>query len=346
MQLNRNEILEQGHKAYAFLRSAAFSGEFQLLANFNRLLRTGHDPRQFPTDPNFRPFVLNDITQLFKEDARLFSQGICPWSLLLPESPLLHSRRLANILVNSLQMSRLKKERKTSVEESEQEGVPDYYRRNFHWQTGGYLKEDSGKLYDHQVEILFKGTGAAMRRLLMNPLHDYLKNKLNSQRILEVASGTGLAAQEVHQSFPGHSLTVTDLSTPYLNLARRRLKDSSVDFVKALAEDLPFKDGSFDVVYSAFLFHELPRGIREKAMEEFKRVLRPGGLLIVLDSIQKNEVPEYQWALDAFPKEYHEPFYKDYSLWPVTDAFEKYGFTQVKQSRGFFSKCVSAIKSA
>ena len=41
---------------------------------------------------------------------------------------------------------------------------PDYYLRNFHYQTGGYLSERSAKLYDQQVEVLFIGSADAMRR--------------------------------------------------------------------------------------------------------------------------------------------------------------------------------------
>ncbi len=36
--------------------------------------------------------------------------------------------------------------------------MPDYYARNFHFQTDGYFSEASARRYDHQVEILFGGT--------------------------------------------------------------------------------------------------------------------------------------------------------------------------------------------
>ncbi len=44
-------------------------------------------------------------------------------------------------------------------------GLPEYYGRNFHYQTEGYLSEESAELYEHQTEILFMGTLGLMRRL-------------------------------------------------------------------------------------------------------------------------------------------------------------------------------------
>ena len=44
---------------------------------------------------------------------------------------------------------------------------PDYYLQAFHHQTGGWLTEGSAKLYDQQVEVLFTGAAAAMRRGLV-----------------------------------------------------------------------------------------------------------------------------------------------------------------------------------
>lgn len=343
MDLNRAQILEQGHKAYSYLRSAAFSGEFTLLHGFTLLFKKFGELPEIHRDPNLRTFVLGDINGLFTRDARLFSQGICPWSLTVPESPLRHAQRLAQILYTSVGMSRLRKLRKTKVDT--EYSVPEYYQRNYHWQLGGYLTENSAKLYDHQVEILFKGTGAAMRRLIMPPLHDYLGARADA-KILEVGAGTGPAAFEVRRSFPRHQLTVSELSAPYLAKARERLRDEDVSFVRAAAESLPFRDHEFDVLYTTFMFHELPRSVREQALKEFKRVLRPGGLLIIVDSIQRGDVPEYEWAIEKFPQDYHEPFYKDYSLWPLAEALTASGFETVQSERGFFAKCVWALSPA
>ncbi len=50
----------------------------------------------------------------------------------------------------------------------------------------------------------------------------------------------------------------------------------------------------------------------EKGSKEAYRVLKPGGLLLFADSLQKDDDEELNWALERFPKSYHEPFYTDY----------------------------------
>ena len=47
---------------------------------------------------------------------------------------------------------------------------PEYYLQNFHFQSGGWLTEESADRYDTQVEVLFKGTANAMRRQALPPL--------------------------------------------------------------------------------------------------------------------------------------------------------------------------------
>jgi len=344
MRIPQQQILEQGHKAYAFLRSAAFSGEFRLIQSFSRLFRLGGQLPVPELPASFRPFLMSDIDDLYSRDARLFQDGIAPWKLLIPESPLKHTQRLARIVLSGVGMSRLRAERKTTMD-SAPEHLPDYYRRHFHWQQGGYLTEASAQLYDHQVEILFKGTGAAMRRLVLRPLHEYLQANPGPKKILEVGAGTGLLASEVAHAFPEQALTVSELSPQYLQQAKARLQSAArVDFIQAQAEDLPFKDASYDILYSAFVFHELPRAVREQALREFHRVLKPGGKLIILDSIQASDVPEYAWALERFPQDYHEPFYKDYSLWPLDQALATANFTTVTSGRGFFTKWVEGSR--
>ena len=52
---------------------------------------------------------------------------------------------------------------------------PRYYMQNFHYQSGGWLTDDSAALYDHQVEVLFTGGADAMRRQALVPIGDWLR---------------------------------------------------------------------------------------------------------------------------------------------------------------------------
>jgi ubiquinone/menaquinone biosynthesis C-methylase UbiE len=343
--IDKKEIVERSHQVFHMARTLTYLGEYKLLDSFIKLFRPWVEVPPPPKKrAEIRDFLLQDIESLFKRDATLFSEGIVPWPLLKPESPLDHAKRLTRILWAGVKMSRQRKVKKSRPSKLDKTDLPDYFTRNFHWQIDGYLSEDSAAIYDHQVEILFTGTASAMRRLVIFPLNEYLKNFQGKAQILEVGSGTGELARAVHTSFPNHQLIVSDLSAPYLALAKKRLNSSEINFVEAMAEALPFPDASLDVVYSVFLFHELPNKIRIKAISEMYRVLKPKGLLILVDSIQEDEVPEYRWALESFPKDYHEPFYKSYTQWRMTETLTDSGFIQIKTERGFFSKCVSAIR--
>jgi ubiquinone/menaquinone biosynthesis C-methylase UbiE len=78
------------------------------------------------------------------------------------------------------------------------------------------------------------------------------------------------------------------------------------------AEAIPLPDNSQDAVTSIFLFHELPPKVRRIAFNELARVLKPGGQLVLADSLQHGDRPDYEGMLELFPKNYHEPYYKSY----------------------------------
>ena len=137
---------------------------------------------------------------------------------------------------------------------------PDYYLRNFHYQTDGYLSEHSAALYDFQVEVLFNGGADVMRRQALVPIAEYLRGRrIRDQRLLDVACGTGRFLAMLKQNYPRLPVTGVDLSAPYLRHAERDLAAWSwVELVEGAAERLPFADESFDVVTCVYLFHELP----------------------------------------------------------------------------------------
>ena len=58
-----------------------------------------------------------------------------------------------------------------------------------------------------------------------------------------------------------------------------------------------------------YLFHELPEAVRRRAVSEFARVLRPGGLLVLTDSVQLGDRPGLERNLDVFGN-FNEPYYR------------------------------------
>ena len=160
---------------------------------------------------------------------------------------------------------------------------PDYYLQNFHFQSGGWLTEESADRYDTQVEVLFKGTANAMRRQALPPLAEAFAGRDQRKlRLIDIGCGTGRFLDFVKQAWPRLPALGLDLSEAYIRHARRHLKRwSRINFVVANAEAIPAPDNSCDAVTSIFMLHELPPKVRRSVIGEAARVLKPGGRLIL-----------------------------------------------------------------
>ena len=220
------------------------------------------------------------------------------------------------------------------------EYYPRYYLQNFHYQSGGYLTRQSANLYDHQVEVLFVGGADAMRRQALASLVRYLRQfgrrKTNH---LDVACGTGQFLRMLKQARPHQRTDGLDLSLPYLREAARILRPwSGASFLQGNAEQLPFGDESFQTASCIFLFHELPKKVRVIVARELFRVLKSGGRLFFLDSIQLGDRPDYDSLLKRFPNAFHEPYYDDFIRTDLKSLFGKAGFRAVEIKQVFFAK--------
>lgn len=329
-------------------RSGLYFAESIPLLALQRLL--GSDPgKGKPPPPEAQEFLLREVRALAEADADRIARGVYPASVLLPRSsPLEHAASYVRLLIDSVGVASRKRARKPRefTEEAARLGeeLPDYYRRNFHYQTDGYLSEASAELYEHQVEILFRGLADAMRRLAIEPLKQHFGGSDGrGLRFLELAAGCGTATRFMAEAFPEASITAVDLSQPYVQLARRRLADHPrVAFLQGDATDLDMRGRRYDAVYSVFLFHELPGEARARVASETRRVLRSGGAAVMVDSLQYGDAPDLDWALRAFPKQFHEPYYHDYARTPLRELLESAGLQVEGESLGLLSKCVHA----
>jgi ubiquinone/menaquinone biosynthesis C-methylase UbiE len=217
---------------------------------------------------------------------------------------------------------------------------PRYYLQNFHFQTDGYLSRDSAELYDHQVEVLFGGGAAAMRRQALIPLGAALaRSGLRTARLLDIGCGTGSFLRAVKTNYPTLAVTALDLSPFYLAEARRLLAPwSRREFIAAAAEDVPSPAESFDIVTAIYLFHELPPRQRRAVAGEVARLLKPGGTFILLDSLQHGDTPAYDGLLDRFPQGFHEPYYASYLRTDLAALFGAAGLVGESAEPVYFSK--------
>lgn len=106
----------------------------------------------------------------------------------------------------------------------------------------------------------------------------------------------------------------------------------------ANAESLPVPNESQDAVTSIFLFHELPPKVRRTVFRECARALKPGGRLVLVDSLQHGDEPDYEGLLDLFPQNYHEPYYRSYANEDFSALAKRCGLTHIKNVKAFVSK--------
>lgn len=219
---------------------------------------------------------------------------------------------------------------------------PRYYLQNFHFQSGGWLTEDSAEIYDMQVEVLFQGSANAMRRQALVPLAEELRGRdQRTVRFADIATGTGSFLVQARRAFPRLPAFAIDLSEPYLTRARRRLgRAPAVQALVGKAEALPLADASLDVASAVYLFHELPPTVRRQVADELARVIRPGGLFIFVDSLQTGDEPDYDGLLELFPQLFHEPYFEGYLAEDLTALFARAGFVTERSRNAFFSKVV------
>ena len=145
--------------------------------------------------------------------------------------------------------------------------------------------------------------------------------------VLDVACGSGYAVDEAARRLrDGGFACGCDLSEGMLRQRAGSYDSAKTGFAAASAQALPFQSGSFDAVICTTAFHHFPEPV--EALREFKRVLRPGGQVLIADTCRDCSVGTWVWDL------IHRLFEKGHVRYHRTDemrAFlEEAGFGSVK----------------
>jgi ubiquinone/menaquinone biosynthesis C-methylase UbiE len=291
--------------------------------------------------PN-RNQIYGDMAALFMQDLANVEAGVYPLPVdhdgSLPT--LFHRSRLFFEDLPDIHRRR-KRRAKTEVLTEETRGKrPRYYLQNFHFQSGGWMTDDSAERYDTQVEVLFNGTANAIRRQALPQLREVFAGRDQRKlKLLDIGCGTGRFLDAVKQAWPRLPMLGLDMSEAYIRHAKRQLKRWAwIRFIVGKAEAAPLPDNSQDAVTSTFLFHELPSKIRRIVFSECARVLKPGGRLVIVDSLQRGDRPDYEGILELFPQNYHEPYYESYISEDFCELGANCGLAYIRTVNAFVSK--------
>ena len=147
--------------------------------------------------------------------------------------------------------------------------------------------------YDVMNDIMSLGLHRAMKHLARD-----MSGVRSGDRVLDLAGGTGdMAARFAPLVGATGMVVLADINEAMLEEGRRRLLDrglTSVCYAQVNAEDLPFADATFACVTIAFGLRNVAR--KDRALAEMRRVLVPGGRLLVLEFSK----PRHAWLREAY----------------------------------------------
>ena len=287
-------------------RVAWYMGHGEIMRRLSKAVRERDGANARPRAHTDRP--VPERTRLYRDMAALFRQDLANVEAGIYPLPTDHDGSLPALIERSrlffadLPDVHRRRERRLNREvlnEATHGKRPTYYLQNFHFQSGGWMTEESAQRYDTQVEVLLNGSANATRRQALPPLHELFAGRDQRRlRAVDVGCGTGRFLDCLKQAWPRLPAVGVDLSESYVAEARRHLKRWCwIDVVVAKAEAMPLADASQDAVTSVFLFHELPPKIRRAALREFARVLKPDGRVVIVDSLQTGDEPDYEGML-------------------------------------------------
>ncbi|MGL5796121.1 MAG: class I SAM-dependent methyltransferase [Waterburya sp.] len=338
--------LQEGKKVFGFLHK-------QISDRLTSTVIPEQKDKSQPLSPEILEKLQVKLKKLEEQDWQDAQRGVYPSSLLFDNPWSDFFRYYPEVWLDMFKIwSRLQKKEYQQFDQSiDQEGYPNYYLQNFHYQTDGYLSDMSANLYDLQVEILFNGAADAMRRRILAPLKQGLQafSHLPPQqlKVLDIACGTGRTLKMIRGALPKAALFGTDLSPAYLRKANQLLSEIPGELpqlLQANAEKLPFLDNYFQGLTSVFLFHELPASARQEVINEAFRILQPGGVFVICDSMQAIDSPDFQIMMNNFPAIFHEPYYRHYTTDNLEERLTNAGFTNVEVTNHFVSKYWTAYK--
>ncbi len=170
-----------------------------------------------------------------------------------------------------------------------------------------------------------------------NKIYKYLLPKIKNKTILDLGCGTGKFMQKFHiETTKYYGL---DLSNEQLNIAKRKIKDKSVEFICCSAENIPLPDNSVEVIISTWVLGtilEVDR--RNKVLEEMKRVLKKEGSIYLVENDIGGEFEEIR---NRYPNIKRT---KDYNDWIESKNFKienklktYFQFKDDKEAKNIFS---------
>jgi ubiquinone/menaquinone biosynthesis C-methylase UbiE len=141
-------------------------------------------------------------------------------------------------------------------------------------QRGRRTYDEIAPHYDKAMRPLDRWFLARLRRTTLSYLPE-------GARVLELGAGTGLNFAFYPENASG---AASELSSGMLRVASEKERPEKLQLVQSCAEQLPFKNHSFDAAFATLVFCSLARP--EQAFSELRRVVKPGGTVLLLEHVR------------------------------------------------------------
>jgi SAM-dependent methyltransferase len=224
----------------------------------------------------------------------------------------------------------------TSIKYAPSLNAPDYWEGyEFHKSAGGWDGHDymgfvHGELiHRRMVNPSFAGMIYAIRKSVAEAVP-----VSSPQKILDVGCCSGQYTQGVAEVFPDSELWACDLSARQLEQAQRYANEHGLNWklFQAAGEELGLDDELFDVVTSYAMFHEIPISASRANLQEYLRVLKPGGYAVVGDVKAYHAYDNYaRWKADYWNQVHGgDPFWREYATTNLADLAMEAGFAEAQ----------------
>jgi len=186
-------------------------------------------------------------------------------------------------------------------------------------------------LYDPFLQYIIREEGFKKRLVeLVNPRP--------GQRIVDIGCGTGTLTLMIKRAEPAAVVVGLDADDDVLEIARRKAAQDggrAILWRQGFSYDLPFPDGTVDLVTASMMLHHLDRTDKLATFREVRRVLRPGGRFLIVDFGPPHE-PIMRLAAKFIS---HFEQTRDHFSGLLPGMLREAGFTKVEEidgARGFY----------
>jgi SAM-dependent methyltransferase len=209
---------------------------------------------------------------------------------------------------------------------------------DIHCQPGGYMRDQgggdimAGALYESGGNVYSSGVGIGQRDSKAGAVIGFLSERfpdLRPKRILDLGCSAGGASVAYADMFPHAEVHAVDAAPAILRYAHARAEalGVAVHFHQMNVGQLEFADGSFDLVVSHNLMHEISRETMARLFAESHRVLRPGGIALHQDVPIRGDRTLLERYLFAWETKYNnEPFWQVFAEADVRMMLRRAGF--------------------